>query len=265
MKSRCVFLILVIVCFSVNVAFASGIVPYVDTAPGPGGDGLAVKFEVGPTQGSESWMYMEFTEPVIPSTIAGSEHSIITVSFDVYRPTPASGNFENFWWQWEFTDVDGNPDTYPPIYGLQWDGGPGTPNPKNYPLAWGTGVDSMPIVYQQWDKIEMVWDFIEGKASSSINGNSLGYQADISDITSLNGWWFSLQHDSERSGSSSVWVDNLSITGSDIYVTDFDDFIGGSINGQGGWAAGTEVPEPTTMLLFGFGLLSIAGVSRRKK
>ena len=261
MKNCFVFLIIVFVCLSVNVAFASGITPHVDT--GPGGS-LAVKFEVGSTQGSESWMYMEFSEPVIPSIEPGTDHSIITVSFDVYRPTPVSGNFENFWWHWEFTDVDGNPDTYPPIYGLQWDGGPGTPNPKNYPLGWGTGNDFMAIEYQQWDTIEMTWNFIAGKASSSINGTSLDYQADISDITSLNGWWFSLQHDSERSGSSSVWVDNLSITGSVIYATDFDNFTQGSINGQDGWEAGTELPEASTLLLLGFGLLGLAGFNRKK-
>jgi len=64
-------------------------------------------------------------------------------------------------------------------------------------------------------------------------------------------------------GPETVLIDNLVITGSDIFnFNDFENLNARALNGQDSWIGGNEngqtpVPEPTTIPLFGTGLVGI--------
>ncbi len=75
--------------------------------------------------------------------------------------------------------------------------------------------------------------------------------------------------DAAYGGADVVWIDNFRIFGSDIYNSNgFEDFDIGSLNDQDGWVAASGngvVPEPGTAMLFGLGIIGLAGISRRKR
>jgi hypothetical protein len=172
-----------------------GAVPLVVTVPSPVIGLQAVCLEVPDLQGATSVM-----DHVIPAlNLAGA---VVTVSFDVYRPAPAPGNYaQNLWWWWW--------DAGEPTYGLQWDQGGGL----TLPNGWNPGAGQAATVYGRYANVTMVWDFTQMKAYSWYDGAIVDNGIPIANIARLTGWTISLSHDSATgTGGSLAYIDNFSIT-----------------------------------------------------
>lgn len=269
-------------------AFATGITPVVIMENGNKVISLSVSNE-----GDESWIWRDFGD-----SVDTGEHNVITVSFDMFLSV-------GFSQQMIYSMVDesgstitvdgnyyyGNNDPYYGIVGSEKtlplgysDKDPGTPGPN--------GLDS-PIDHQvntvsgDWVNITIEWEFdkIIG-AHPHVGYVSAWYDTDSSGnpvavvlnlpidpvdnvlAETLNGWDMYLVGIVD--GFDSVLIDNLVITGSDIYNSyGFENFNLGALHGQDGWLTGTEtgatVPEPTTMLFFGTGIAGLAAIARRRK
>jgi hypothetical protein len=288
MMKRMVPAILILTLFLAHQAFASGLNPQVIATSG----GNVIQLGVNGI-GDASWMWRDFGDP-IDTAVA---HPIITVSFDMFL---AAGYSQRMFYAFVdendnliTTDNDylyGNNDPY---YGV-------VEQDKTLPLGWSDAdpgyinIDS-PIDYQvntvigDWVNVTLQWEFNKeispylytGYVSAWYDTDSSGNPVavvlnlpidavDSKRAETLNGWDFTL-FGIDALGLDTVLIDNLVITGSDIYDSlGFENFKPGLLNGQYGWLAGTErgvsvIPEPTTMLLFGAGLLGLVGVSRRKK
>ena len=171
-----------------------GAVPLVVMVPDPVIGLQAVRLEVPDVQGASSMM-----DHAIPAiNLAGS---VVTVSFDVYRPAPASGNSpQNLWWWWW--------DAGEPTYGLQWEQGGVT-----LPNGWNSGAGQAATVYDRYANVTMVWDFTQMKASSWYDGAIVDDGIPIANIASLTGWTIQLAHDAATgTGASLAYIDNFSIT-----------------------------------------------------
>ncbi len=156
----------------------------------------AVRLEVPDLQGATSFM-----DHAIP-TITSPAGLVVTVSYDIYRPTPAEGNVaHNLWWWWW--------DAGAPTYGLQWDQAGG----QTLPNGWNSGAGSAPTVFDRYANVTMVWDFTLMKAFSSYDGVVVDNGIPINGVTSLSGWTIQLGHDSATgSGAGLAYIDNFSIT-----------------------------------------------------
>jgi hypothetical protein len=243
--------------------------------------------------GDASWMWRDFGDP-IDTTAA---HPIITVSFDMFL---AAGYSQRMFYGFVdetdnliTTDNDYLYGSNDPYYGV-------VEQDKTLPLGWSDADPgyiniNSPIDYQvntiigDWVNVTLQWEFNKEISTYPYTGYvSAWYDTDSSGnpvavvlnlpidavenkrAETLNGWDFTL-FGIDALGLDTVLIDNLVITGSDIYNSlGFENFELGLLSGQDGWLAGTErgvsvIPEPTTMLLFGAGLLGIAGASRRRK
>jgi|GEM_PF-3498552 len=278
MKQACLSVLIFILVLSGQV-YATGLDPVVVDL---GNGNKAVQLTVDGS--GYSWMWIDFGDAV-----STSEHSFVTASFDMYLPTGFDRLLE-----WGFVDdndskvtVDG--DKYyginDPYYGDVYNG-------DILPFGWsdadpGSQAILSPVDYQvpmvtgSWANITMEWDFINKEVDGAYNGSgeihpTIGgvyrEDLDLSDmiitdmVANLYGWDITLA--SSSTGLTSVLIDNLVITGSDIYSTDFDNFNTGVLNSQDGWISGTEagatVPEPSALLLFGLGIIAAAGRARVK-
>lgn len=175
----------------IGAGVGGGIEPMVVTSPDPVIDSQAVRLEIPDIQGAASNLDL----PIADLLAAGYDY--ITVSFDIYRQTDAW--LSNLWWWWY--------DVGTPTYGIQWDQPP--PFGETYPFGWdGTGT---PTVLDNWAKVEMTWDFDSGLAMGYYDGQ-LVTTVNISGISSLTGWAFSLAHDEGTgSGPEVAWLDNFEI------------------------------------------------------
>lgn len=261
-----------------GTVLASGLEPVIGIGP----DGSrAVKLEVGADLGAGSWSWMPFSVPIDTAL-----HPVVTVSFDVY--TDSSNGHQQLGWGW----ADENDRWimragHEPSFGVQ----------ERYGQEWGSRFITFPFgfykyqgyfsdtILDRYANIKMIWDFQNKKASVSYKdaGQPLDvwvvldapFNEDDTFPTILQGWDISLNNTYDTglgSGPDIIWIDNLSITGSDIYNSfGFENFDLGFLNGQDGWIAGTEkgqtppVPEPATLTLFGIGLLWLTGTCRRRK
>ena len=100
-------------------------------------------------------------------------------------------------------------------------------------------------------------DWSTGDSGGVINLSELSWLEDLSsqpDSFTL----ATVSFDGITVGTSALTISNL-VLGSDLYLPIFADVNGGSIE------VSAPVPEPTTMLLFGIGLLVFAGINRKKK
>ncbi len=175
----------------IGTGSGGGIEPMVVTSPDPVIDSQAVRMEIPDIQGAASTLDL----PIADLVAAGYDY--ITVSFDIYRQTDSW--LSNLWWWWY------DPGT--PTYGLQWDQPP--PYGETYPFGWdGTGT---PTVLDNWATVEMTWDFDSGLAMGYYDGQLIT-TVNITGISSLTGWAFSLAHDEGAgSGPDVAWLDNFEI------------------------------------------------------
>ncbi len=202
-------------------ATAGGAAPQVVASPDPVLGTKAVRLYVGDTQGDASDMHMA----IDPITAAAG--TVVTVSYDIYRPAPADGKLaQNMWWWWD--------DNGTPTYGLQWDAGWTLPN------GWNPGAGSAANIYDRYANVKMVWDFTQMKAYSWYDGNIVDNGIELSGITTLTGWAIHLAHESDTGkGESTAYIDNFSI---DVQA----------------------VPEPASLLALLSGLSGLALIRRRK-
>jgi len=201
---------------------SGGEAPRVVAAPDPVLGSKAVRLYVGDAQGDASDMHRAIT-PI--EAVSGT---VVTVSYDIYRPMPAAGMVaQNMWWWWD--------DAGTPTYGLQWDIGGTLPN------GWNPGAGTAPTVYDRYANVKMVWDFTQMKAYSWYDGNIVDNGIDVSGITTLTGWAIHLAHESDNgTGASTAYIDNFSI--------------------------GVEVvPEPASLLALASGLIGLGGLAIRRR
>lgn len=196
-----------------------GAVPQVVTAPDPVIGQQAVRLYVGDKQGDGS--SMDHAIPAI-NNVAGW---VVTVSYDVYRPAPATDKLaQNLWWWWW--------DAGEPTYGLQWDQSGGL----TLPNGWNPGAGQAATVFNRYANVKMVWDFTQMKAYSWYDGTIVDNGIPITNITKLTGWTISLGHDAGTgTGESLAYIDNFSIT---------------------------AVPEPASLALLALGGLAV--IRRRR-
>lgn len=87
--------------------------------------------------------------------------------------------------------------------------------------------------------------------SDTVNYNA--YQEFSADITPVTAQYFRAEF------VQASWSSNIAVGPRILELDGFDTFLDGSTGG------GTPVPEPATILLFGLGLFSLAGVNRKKQ
>lgn len=227
---------------------------------------------VGNTQGDSAWAWLD-----LGSAINTTDHPVVTVQFDTYRHNPVtSGNtLHNLFWTW--TDASdnalvdfGSPDTSADdtyattTWGVSWD-----VDKQTYPFGfYGYNEYHAETVLDDYATITLQWDTVNSKASAWYDGSAILLNTTIGESLAglLRGWDITLNHGSSTgSGTDTVWIDNFKIMGSDIYSTDFEDFTIGNINGQHGWKANAPVPEPSTMILMGTGVVGLIRLRRKKK
>jgi len=202
-----------------------GIDPEVVTAPHPVIGQQAVKLEVPDIQGAHSWMDHAI-DPVV--AVPGT---IVTVTYDIYRPVLQGTHVQNLWWWWW--------DAGEPTYGLQWDQAGTTP--LTLPHGWNPGAGSIPTVMGAWANVTMVWDFTDMKAYSWYGGTLVDNGIPITNITQLTGWTIYLGHDADTgTGAALAYIDNFKIS---ISV----------------------VPDPSSLLAMAAGLAGMAGCALRRR
>lgn len=201
-----------------------------------GGGGAAPEVVTIPALGTQS---VKLAAPDVQGATSSMDHAIgkvlassgaiVTVSYDIYRPSVAEGqSVQNMWWWWW--------DAGEPTYGLQWDMGPTTA-----PHGWNPGAGSAATVLDRFANLTMVWNFTEKKAYSWYDGVLVDNGIPITNITELTGWTINLGHDAATgSGAAVAYIDNLSI---DVQV----------------------IPEPGSLLALASGLLGFGGFLLRRR
>lgn len=174
-------------------SLGGGTDPVVVTAPDPVLGEQAVRLEAGDSLEDLSLMEQTITLP----SLAGQ---IVTVSFDIYRPTPVAGQAaQDLWWFWV--------DNGEPAGGLQWDGG------ATLPFGGSLNTGAAVTIFDQYANVTMQWDFQQMKASSWYNGVLVDDGFPISGITALTAWDILLSNDAgDGTGTSVAYIDNLIIT-----------------------------------------------------
>ncbi len=234
----------------------SAIEPVVDIGP----DGSrAVKIEAFK---ETSYMWLPFADPIDTSI-----HSEVTVAFDLYR-TVSPGH--DLYWMWTDADDSSFYEWSEPLWGAQWD-----IDQRTYPYGWfnegGTGgtTVSAGTVYGAYTHVSLTLDFEDSLASASYYGSDMEPVAINGIYDLLYGFDITLLGLDDYDSSDIVWIDNFIVTGSKIYDSQgFENFDLGALHGQDGWVTHDEagvVPEPSTILLVGSGLLGIVGFYRRRR
>lgn len=173
------------------------------------GGNRAARLEVTDIMGANSEMTL-----VTGDLIAmGATH--IAVGFDILRPTLNVPLNQNLWWLWV--------DSGSPTYGLQWDQMGGVTMPH------GFGNNNIPTLFDQFVRVEMVWDMTTGIAKSWYADTLVDAAVPISGITTLTAWTNQLVHDADTgTGAGVAYIDNFEIR---------------------------AVPEPTSLMALGLGVL----------
>jgi hypothetical protein len=108
-------------------------------------------------------------------------------------------------------------------------------------------------------------------SDSFISSNQYGYDIDLIKVSGLNvavasstSYWLNLQNAAVPSGDPVYWDENSgksSASESAVGTIPSEAF---TVNTSGGGTTGGNTPEPSSIMLFGSGVLGLAGVLRRK-